>query len=54
MDKSLLALLLVCAIAGMTYCASPSEVEEQDNEDAQRLIQATQGSSDNGRNGRPS
>ena len=40
MNKSLLALFLVCAIAGMAYAAGPSpynEVEEQD--DARQLIQ---------------
>ena len=38
MNKSLLALLLVCAIAGMAY-AAPYEVEEQEYEDTQQLAQ---------------
>ena len=39
MNKSLLALLLVCAIAGMA-CASPyREVEEQDDDENEQAIQ---------------
>ena len=41
MNKSLLALLLVCAIAGMAY-AAPYEVEEQQDDDARQLIQLLQ------------
>ena len=42
MNKSLLTLFLVCAIAGMAYAVDPSpynEVEEQDDDDARQLIQ---------------
>ena len=39
MNKSLLALLLVCAIAGMAYASPYREVEEQDDDETQQAIQ---------------
>ena len=39
MNKSLLALFLVCAIAGMVYASPYREVEEQDDDETQQAIQ---------------